>query len=641
MKHHSLPADTWMVKLSQGLLCGVCALWLLALVGGCDMGTPTSQISGVLQSAEPLPEYDENGRYTPYYKSVDMKTPRYLHEGFTHSTGYVVAIGGSDERGLSALDTMELYDQSILDPDEPPVDTVTGIWLDTDFEGEPIILINGPRLYFSATELESNQIIAVGGSTNVGAGAVYDGAEMFDFETRRFSNVENNLEQPRFRHDATVLPSGDLLISGGQILTTVTVIDEEIPEGQPGRERQEQRFPSTEHVEYFSPTDQTFYTLRLQDNSNRVSVLQTRRGRSGHTLGRLAGPDDRLGGGDDLYIATAGFQTLSAVSGLAPQVKRPGAVGRGEADAQTSVEIFDPSTNIFTLLASVKLDKPRVNDPYLVNLGEFNGFTPDGVLGMANALLVTHGNSDASCPTTPLGDKIIIADYTPGAGPGGGIRFYEVVEEQYFSLYQNTEYQGLIIPPDGQRLGPLGGGRFMHQRCATNPVSMPRPLQTVLGVPDQSIWVYSLAGVDIFPTPAGCAYNSTSTYMLAGGVFEPFYNLRQALNNGIDPLDLVNERRVHPQNYLGILGFWFTIDGQLSKSLADIGTTPENRWPTNAGRSRVYGICSPIGGVDGVVGTFDDRILLFGGGQAYASDGGEPTSPSTEVFLQPGSDDFN
>ena len=55
-----------------------------------------------------------------------------------------------------------------------------------------------------------------------------------------------------------------------------------------------------------------------------------------------------------------------------------------------------------------------------VNLGQFNDFTPDGVLGMGNAVLVTHGNVGGGCPVTPLIDQVFMASFTPGAGPALG-----------------------------------------------------------------------------------------------------------------------------------------------------------------------------------------------------------------------------
>jgi hypothetical protein len=104
----------------------------------------------------------------------------------------------------------------------------------------------------------------------------------------------------------------------------------------------------------------------------------------------------------------------------------------------------------------------------------------------------------------------------------------------------------------------------------------------------------------------------------------------------------VNARRANPQNFLGVVGAWFTMDSYIDETLASWGTTlSEARWAANKGQARAYVVCTPLAGVDGRVGSFDDRILLVGGGRGYQSQGGEPTSPSAEIFLPPGTSAFN
>lgn len=135
---------------------------------------------------------------------------------------------------------------------------------------------------------------------------------------------------------------------------------------------------------------------------------------------------------------------------------------------------------------------------------------------------------------------------------------------------------------------------------------------------------------------AGGVFNYESPAMLAGCVFDPFFSEPAFLLFNLDPTDLENERRSEPLNYLGIVGMWMTIDGFVSQSVEDYSSTPESRWAQNKGRRRVFYTAVPVPGVDGIRNTFDDRILMVGGGQAYDQTGGEPTSPSTELFLPPG-----
>ena len=619
-------------KALYGLVCCLCGLIIVTASGGCDLGTPRSRISNLLQSAPPLEEFDENNNYLPYKQTSELNTPRYMHEGKTHTGGLAFVIGGSDERGLSSLDSIEFFDQSTFDQNAPVVETETGLWVDSDIEGNPIVMLSGPRILHTITELPSGRFLIIGGTTNLAAGEVVARAELFDPNTRQSEFVEGEMVQPRFRHRVNVLPNGNLIVTGGQTLTNVTVVNPAVKPGTPGAETQEARYPSTRDVEVFSPNDNSFVSLTLRDSAATPARLASQRGRADHTVGRLAGPDNVWGGSDDMYMITAGLETLSAVSGLAPDTKFPGAVGRGEADGKTSIEVFDPGTNIFTLISSVKLDDARLERPYAVNLGKYNDYTPDGVRGMGNSVLVTHGNSDGTCPTTPLVDQVFVASYTPGAGPARGIRFFEVREDQYLTHVQHMEYPGPMAPARGDQIA----------RCGTNPVSLPRKFEDAIHpVLEKQIWVFSLAGADVFATPAGCAYNHNSPAMIAGNVFDPFFNVAANLGNNLEPRNLVNERRANPQNYLGIVGTWFTIDGNITSDMLSWGTTPQNRWPENKGLERAYTTCLQIGGVDGIIGSYDDRILLAGGGKSFGAFGGEPTAPSAEVFLPPGNSDFN
>ena len=619
-------------KALYGLVCCLCGLIIVTASGGCDLGTPRSRISNLLQSAPPLEEFDENNNYLPYKQTSELHTPRYMHEGKTHTGGLAFVIGGSDERGLSSLDSIEFFDQSTFDQNAPVVETETGLWVDSDIEGNPIVMLSGPRILHTITELPSGRFLIIGGTTNLAAGEVVSRAEIFDPNTRQSIFVEGEMVQPRFRHRVDVLPNGNLIVTGGQTLTNVTVVNPAVKPGTPGAETQEARYPSTRDVEVFSPNDNSFVPLTLRDSAAPPARLASQRGRADHAVSRLAGPDNVWGGSDDMYIVTAGLETLSAVSGLAPDTKFPGSVGRGEADGKTSIEVFDPGTNIFTLISSVKLDDARLERAYAVNLGKYNDYTPDGVRGMGNSVLITHGNSDGTCPTTPLMDQVFVASYQPGAGPARGIRFFEVREDLYLTHIQNMEYPGPMAPARGDQIS----------RCGTNPVSLPRQFEDAIHpVLEKQIWIFSLAGVDVFPVPGGCAYNHNSPAMVAGSVFDPFFNVAANLSNNYEPRNLVNERRTNPQNYLGIVGAWFTIDGNITSDMLSWGTTPQNRWPENKGLERVYTTCLQIGGVDGIIGSYDDRILMAGGGKSFGAFGGEPTAPSAEVFLPPGNSDFN
>ena len=634
-------------KALYGLVCCLSCMVILAASGGCDIGTPYAGggIAGLLQSAPALDEFDENNNYIPYKQTGEMNIPRYLHGGMTHSGGLAYVFGGSDERGLSALDSIEFYDQSTLDEDSPVVESETGVWIDTDIEGNPIAMIEGSRILHTVTELTNGEFIIIGGTDNMGQATPKAQAEKFDPNTRQSTPIVEPMQRPRFRHKVTRLPNGELLITGGQIQVDVTIA---VPGGggQGGGvvDQQEPRFPSTNIVEVFSPNSNEFDILMSRSSAAGAATMAGARGRSGHAVARIAGIDQIYQGGDDIYLLAGGMETLSAASGFAPGDKFPGAVGRGEADGKTSIEVYDPGLGAFILISSVKLNTPRVNTPYAVNLGQFNDYTPDGVQGMGNAILITHGNSDGNCPETPLLDQVFIAYFQPGGGPANGLRFFEAKDDQYLTQIQHMEYSA------GP---PLRGDQVA--RCGTNPVAMPRKVDDAIHpLTEKQARIFSLAGSDIFVTPTGCAENLSSNAMLAGCVFDPFFNVGLALTNNGSPTDLGRERdRTGQVNYLGLVGAWFTIDSAVGRTVLDpltenfVGTmdfwgnSPPTRWAQNRGRERTYVTCLKIGGVNGIVGDYDDRILLAGGGRSYGAAGGEPTSPSAEIFLPPGVSEFN
>ncbi len=603
-------------------------LFVLAAVS-CDTGTPRSRIQGVTQAAPKLNEYNERGVYAPYYATGEMNTPRYIFEGFLSKTGLVFVFGGSDERGLSALDSVELFDQSTFAKDETPPESLAGMWVDTNFEGDPIIMQGGPRMLMTATELSTNKIVIIGGSSNMAAAPVYTKVEMFDPDTRTFKITEQELRPGRFSHATIQNVSGELLVVGGQIEDTVTLENQNNTGGTGnmqgggglGISTQVTVFGSTSEIVVFSPKDNSFNEL-IPFGASEPTTLKSQRGRAGHDVCRIAGSDNRLNNSDDLFIIAGGYQTLSGEN--APGDKGYGVIGGGSGDGLTTIEVFDPQTSLTNMITSIRLSGVRIVYPDIVNLGQFNDFTPDGVRGMGNAILITGGfdggsntgTSQAAANTANMTaglDQVLIATYRSGAGPAQGLQFFEVVDSQYMPHSMNTEYQG--VQP-------------LFSRVANNTVSLPRPYDTSPGVPDRTTWVFSLAGI-------GTVGGYSSPGVLAGHVFDPFFSVRAALSFNMEPTDLSNERHSNPLNFLGIVGTWLNIDGALSTSMDDFGTKPPSQWPTNRGVQRVFHKSIQLSGVDGVPNTDDDRILLAGGGVDIGY-GGDPTIPSSEVLIVPG-----
>jgi len=601
---------------------------------GCDMGSGGSgALTGRSESAPPISEIDDQNQYRPYRATGDLQRPRYFHMGINAKDGRPMIFGGTDERGLSGIDTVEIYDQSAFDPNRPKPESGAGLWIDTDFEGDPIAFGLGPRVFSTLNRLADGRIIVIGGAPDFLPTEVYAKSEIFDPETRTFETVESDMVAPRYRHTSIQLNDGSLLIVGGQVRSSVTVFDQQvvIPGGQPVQ-FQVTVFSSIPDAELFVPTEVAFKNLTLPETTT-PSRLNTPRGRSNHAMARIAGPDRALNTADDLFVIAGGYQTLSGQ--FAPRSKFIGAVGRQQAAGLSSIEFFDPTPKVFTQVSNVSVPEPRMNDPHIMNLGVFNDFTIDGTKGMGNVVLITHGDADAACPITPLVDELLVANYT-GFGPAQGLQFAAISDRQTGSHGQGVEY----LPPPPPPIDPRG---FIG-RSGTNPVAFPRKMQNITGQTTEQTWVATAAGVDIFQVPGGCVYNSSSPTMRSGCMFDPYYSL-PALAVGFSPRDLTSQRS--DTNPLGVIGCWFTLDGQIpvpglepSEFLNGFGDfrTP-SRWARNVAPTRIFCHNLRVAGEDGVIDTPDDRLLLTGGGLDYPQVGGEPSAPSAELLVIPGSND--
>ena len=567
-------------------------------------------------TAPPIPipeEHDRDGNYAPYHTPGPMSRPRYLHELVVTPRGMPVVMGGTDERGYSALDTAELFDPYSVDKNHPVKDA--GFWIDTDFEGDPIQFRGGPRIRFTACPLGGSRILVTGGTSDLAGGAVYATAEVLDVETRRFEVLASTMVHPRFRAAAIELPDGNWIITGGQVEEVVAAD----PEGPAAPAR---RFPTTPFCELFLPAENRFVPL-LVAGMDQPSLLATPRGRAGHAIERLAGPDGRLRTPDDLFVIAGGFQTLDG-SGV-PDSKLPGAVGRGQAEGVKSLEVFDPESRSFVTTTPAALSAPRINDPQIANLGLFNDLTLDGVRGMGNLALVTHGNDDDTF-VTAVDDDLFSAIFT-GFGPLQGLQLFRIADP-LDGHSEGVEYAG--GKPDlalrGNRIG----------RCGTNVVVLPRALETNPNAGNVATWVVALVGADMAPGPAGVVESFGPT-VRAGCVFDPFYSL-PALAAGRSTRDLDSQRS--PANPLGVVGCWLTLDGAIPTGSEDgFGSTPVVGWARPAAARRVHSRNVRIPGKDRVPDTADDVVLLTGGSLTFGdalSAGAEPTEPSSEIFVPPG-----
>jgi hypothetical protein len=605
-------------KYNRGLLI---ALPLLTSCGG-GSSAPGVGIQNVSEAAPRLLDRNAAGDYTPYYGTGNLQRPRYYHEVILDQKGRPVVIGGTDERGYSGLDTIEIFDQAGVEKDTVKPASGAGFWLDTNFEGDPITLASGPRMLFTLNLLADGKILIAGGGSDLLRSKLYEQAEVFDAETRTVESLESKMVNARFRHTSIQLGDGGILFIGGQISAQVTIIDDTVPEGQPGRERQETRFLTTPLCEIFSPKDNEFIPLTFPETDN-ISKLNTPRGRSNHATSRLAGADGFLNTSDDVILVCAGMQSFSGQ--FAPDAKFPFNVARQRAVGLQSFEFFDPITRVFTQVSTVALDDPKLNDPVLLNLGQFNDLTIDGVRGIGNMAFVTGGNADSACPVTPFNDLLLVATYT-GFGPANGIQFFRILEERNFSHLEGNE---AVV------LNPLRF--FFVARCATNAIAMPRALQTVSSAGDLATWFFTTAGVDIFQTPTLCVFDYNSNIMLAGSVWDPYFSF-PAIELGQSARDLRSQRS--PNNPFGVIGCWLLLDSVLpTTDLSGYATTQPPLWGRRVGATRVWHRMTSTAGEDGITNSPDDRVIIVGGGNEYGDAinvGGEPTSPSAELVILPG-----
>ena len=577
------------------------------------------------QSAEPLPEFNEQNQYEPYFVTGEMNTPRYFHEAIKLSTGLILIVGGTDESGFSALDTVEIFDQSTIQEDETVPESLKGTWFDTNFEGDPLIMQN-PRLLHTLTRLSNDRIIILGGSPSMSQAIPIRQAEIFDPLTRVFEEVEGEMVEGRVRHVATPLDDGRLLISGGQFHTVFTLNQDVIvgggfgQQGQGNIQTQTDIFPSNRESETFSLVNAEFQILNVPDTT-RPATLTSSRGRSGHTVVRIAGPDNRLNSGDDLYLLFGGFQTFSGQN--APQILFPYSLGNSVTPL-LQVEFFDPTVGIFTEVPIIRMRGPRVNIPQAANLGVHNQSTPDGVLGMGNAVLVCLGDDNAMDTFTTSIDEVFIATFT-GFGPAQGFQLFR--QEGSF----NEHVQGI------EAFEALGGEfeqAIPPGRTQTNIVTLPRSIPTLQGS-DAGSWVFAGGGILVYPDLNGIVLYTGGT-IAAGCLFDPFYSITAVLDFDSSARDLRPGRR-NSGNPVGINGTWLALDGFIpTTTLDNFGDTPFGNFAVMKGEVRLNGKLISIAGQDGIDDTFDDRVLFTGGGTNFITGGGEPTFPSSEILLVPG-----
>jgi hypothetical protein len=155
----------------------------ILIIGGYGNGP-----GGALVSAE---LYDPaTGQFIPTGRLI---TRRFLHQATLLGDGRVLVSGGVRP---DALTSCELYDPA------------TGQFAPT---GD----LQAPRQLHTAVLLRNGQVFVVGGSPSFQSTTAHTSTELYDPLTGQWQ-LAGDLGMPRQRHTATLLPSGDVLLAGGQ-----------------------------------------------------------------------------------------------------------------------------------------------------------------------------------------------------------------------------------------------------------------------------------------------------------------------------------------------------------------------------------------------------------------------------------------
>lgn len=596
----------------------------LGLAVGCgSRGAGEAVVPGLVQAAPSLPT--DNA----VYRTSRLETPRFSHTATTLEDGKVIVAGGTDERHLTSLATGEVFDQTTFV--DPPVQSVTGDFFDTDINGDPIVMQEGSRIFHTATLLPDGTVLIAGGTRDILGGEAIERAEIFDPQSRVFApdflQIDDPMINPRFRHTATTLPTGKIMFSGGQTSVDVTIIDPNWPPGHPLFMVNIKTFPSTETIELFNPAALAFEPLL--DSLGEDVELGTSRGRASHGAVNIAGVDGLLNTGDDFTIYVGGYRTFSPV--FAPQEK----FVRRNIDISpiTTVEFLDRIAGEVRSANGIQ-SALRSETPQIFNLGRYNRFTPDGVDGVNNIVMVCNGMDGFDQATTTHQSEIITVSFT-GLGPSSGIDFFMNTP---ISALQGIEP---AVVANFMCAGPLGVGRSAAPAIQV-PYIRSATFTNAAGDDDGSAsffgsWVVTCGGVTLFPRMAQQYVHQTSCTLndvRAFEYFDPFYD---ALNAN-DPNDLDNGRDIDnhpaPNPPTGVVGTWLLADNMVG--LEDFAGFADSNATAVLPSDTVYHSLSLVPGEDGILNTQDDRLVVIGGGDDFALFGGEPVANSGLIFLPDG-----
>jgi Galactose oxidase, central domain/Kelch motif len=261
-----------------------------------------------------------------------LNRPRFAHAAVLLPGGKVFVSGGfgntSDcmDEGVQPENTAELYDPA------------TGSFARTGDMAQS-------RGGHTATLLADGTVLVAGGGRQANGGTVLSGAELYDPNTGSFTPT-GNMTLARFRHTATLLKNGKVLIAGG-LLTS--------PSANP-----------TASAEVYDPATGAFTatgSMAIPRENHTATLLAD--GRVLIVGGLTTQSDSSLknAGSAEVYNPSAGTfsdagQMAAARSGHAAALLPNGNVlicGGGDDDF--TAELYDPATNSFTITGNMQVGR--------------------------------------------------------------------------------------------------------------------------------------------------------------------------------------------------------------------------------------------------------------------------------------------
>ena len=284
--------------------------------------------------------------------AAPMSVVRTQHQAtlLSKSTGQVLVTGGWDDNG-NVYSTAELFTPGPVPGDPGSFNSTTLYDPTAQAFTSTVTSMNVARYRHTATQLTSGKVLITGGLDS--NSSTLNSAELFDPTTGIFIYTTGTLQTPRSGHNATLLTDGTVLITGGT----------------------DAWGNALDVAEIFNPATGLF-TVTTTTNASKTQTFMTA-GRSGEQAVLLGGGMVLITGGQDsygnllnsaeLYSPTTGtFTSTQDTNGttymnaarsehtatMLPDGTVLIAAGVGSGAALSSEEIYNPATGDFSLAAS-------------------------------------------------------------------------------------------------------------------------------------------------------------------------------------------------------------------------------------------------------------------------------------------------